>query len=292
MLEEYSFKILSAHHLTKDKYTSQPFYDIIHDLYNERLKAKEDETKQDIEKVIKIILNSIYGVTLNTIHKKIIADSFYETDMWSVIDGKMIFYTNEFKATNMYNPIYGCDITAQTRSKLFTDFRNKFEKIISINTDGIYMSGITNSIKISKKLGDYGYKNLDQVMVMGSGRYFSFFNDEIDNKESKFRGVSKKPIDIHKDMLNNKNKEYLRVEKEKPIKLKESLKNSKYYNLTISKFPIQNFNLIDEFNIFNKVGKDVYYKTDKRFWYDKINVIGDLWDKQIQSRPFNVLELK
>ena len=292
MLEGYSFKILSGHHLTKDKYTTQPFYDIIHDLYNERLKCKDDETKQDIEKVIKIILNAIYGVTLNTIHKKIIADSFYETDLWSVIDGKMVFYTNEFKATNMYNPVYGCDITAQTRSKLFTDFRKKFDKIISINTDGVYMSDTTNKIKISKNLGDYGYKNLDQVMVMGSGRYFTFANNGIDNNESKFRGVSKAPKDIHDEMINNKNKQCLHTIKDKPIKLKESLKNSNYYNFTIAKFPIQDFNLVDEFNVFNRVEKDIYYKTDKRFWFDKINTIGDLWDKQIQSRPFNISELK
>ena len=292
LLEGYSFKILSAHHLTKDKYTSQPFFDIIHDLYNERLKCKDDESKVDIEKVIKIILNSIYGVTLNTIHKKIIADSFYETDLWSVINGKMVFYTNEFKATNMYNPVYGCDITAQTRSKLFTDFRKKFDKIISINTDGVYMTSTTNNIKISKTLGDYGYKNFNQVMVMGSGRYFTFTNDIIDNNESKFRGVSKPPKDIHDEMINNKNKQCLHTIKDKPIKLKESLKNSNYYNFTIAKFPIQDFNLVDEFNVFNRVEKDIYYKTDKRFWFDKINTIGDLWDKQIQSRPFNISELK
>jgi hypothetical protein len=292
MLEEYDFKILSAHHLTKDKYTEQPFYDIIHDLYNERLKCKDDESKQDIEKVIKIILNSIYGVTLNTIHKKNIADSFYETNLWSVIDGKIVFYTNEFKATNMYNPVYGCDITAQTRSKLFTDFRKKFNKIISINTDGVYMTGTTNNIKISKNLGDYGYKNLEKIMVMGSGRYFTFINNEINNNESKFRGVSKSPEDIHDEMINNKNKQCLHTIKNKPIKLKESLKNSNYYKLSITKFPIQNFNLVDEFNVFNKVEKDIYYKTDKRFWFDKINTIGDLWDKQIQSRPFNISEIK
>jgi hypothetical protein len=292
ILEGCDFKILSAHHLTKDKYTEQPFYDIIHDLYNERLKCKDDESKQDIEKVIKIILNSIYGVTLNTIHKKVIADSFFETDLWSVIDGKMVFYTNEFKATNMYNPVYGCDTTAQTRSKLFTDFRNKFHKIISINTDGVYMTGTTNNIKISKNLGDYGYKNFDQIMVMGSGRYFTFSNNKIDNNESKFRGVSKKPKDIHDDMKKNKNKQCLRVKKDKPIKLKESLKNSNYYDFTIAKFPILDFNLVDQFNVFNKVEKDIYYKTNKRFWFDKINTIGDLWDKQIQSRPFNVSELE
>ena len=154
------------------------------------------------------------------------------------------------------------------------------------------MTDTINTIPISNNLGDYGYKNLDQVMVMGSGRYFTFHDNVIDNKESKFRGVSKTPKDIHKDMIKNKNKECLRVEKDKPIKLKESLKNSNYYNFTVAKFPIQDFNLVDEFNVFNRVEKDIYYKTDKRFWFDKINTIGELWDKQIESRPFNISELK
>jgi hypothetical protein len=284
----YNIKIIKAYHIRKNRYTEQPFYNIIHDLYQERLKAKDN--KDEIELVYKIILNSIYGVTLNTIHKKIICDYGMESELSELIDNKLIFYESKYKATNMYNPVYGTYITANTRMRLFTDFNKKIDKIVSISTDGVYMKSKSN-VPISNNLGDYGYKHIDQIMLLGSGRYFTFNNNKINNDESRFRSIPKKSSEIYDLMQKNKYDKSFNISREKPIKLKESIKNSQYYNLTFSSFPIQDYNLIDEFNVFNIVTKNISFRNTKRYWYDEINKIDDLWDNQFISRPFNLSEI-
>ena len=283
----YDTQILGAYHIKKDSFTEKPFYHLIHELYNERLKAKDN--KDEIELVYKVILNSIYGVTLNTIHKKILSE--YETDLYEIVDNKLMFYESQYKATNMYNPVYGTYITAGTRARLFSDFKNKLDKIVSVNTDGVYMTQ-KEKVPISQQLGDYGYKHLKKIMFMGSGRYFLFDNGKVDNKESRFRGTPKTPSDIHDLLSKNKDKDKLKLTREKPIKLKESVKNSKYHSLTFSKFPQQDFNQVDDFNVFKSVSMDISFINLRRFWYDKINTISDLWDNPIESRPFHVSEIK
>lgn len=282
----YDFKIINAYHIEKDYYTEQPFYNLIHELYNERLKAKD--AGDEIELVYKVILNSIYGVTLNTIMKKVLSD--YETDLYEVRGDKLIFYESEYKATNMYNPVYGTAITAGTRAKIFEDFGKKAKDIISINTDGVYMLS-KHKVPISTKLGEYGYKNFKKFMVLGSGRYFLLDDNVVNNTESKFRSIPMQTSDIYKLMEDNKSESILKTTKEKPIKLKESLKNSSYYGYTFSSFPIQDYFLNDQFNVFRKVEKKVSFTTTKRYWFDQFNKIEDLWDTQYDSRPFNVGEL-
>ena len=283
----YDFKIIKAYHIKKTRHTEKPFYNIIHDLYKERLKAKDN--KDEIELVYKVILNSIYGVTLNTIHKKELSD--IETDEFEIQNHKILFYNSTYKATNMYNPVFGTYITAGTRAKLFTDFNKKLDQIVSVNTDGVYMHSKSNNVSISSSLGDYGYKHYQKMMFMGSGRYFIFNNNKIDDNESRFRSVPKQSSDIYNLMLKNKDDNQISIIKNKPIKLKESVKNSNYYNLTFSKFPVQDYNLVDQFNVFNAVQKDISFYNKRRYWYSEINQISDLWDNQFESRPFQINEV-
>ena len=283
----YDLEIIKAYHIKKTRHTEKPFYNIIHDLYKERLKAKDN--KDEIELVYKVILNAIYGVTLNTIHKKELSD--IETDEFEIQNHKVLFYQSTYKATNMYNPVFGTYITAGTRAKLFTDFNKKLDQIVSVNTDGVYMYSKSGNIPISSRLGDYGYKHYQKMMFMGSGRYFIFNNNEIDDKESRFRSVPKQSSDIYNMMQKNKNDKHISIIKNKPIKLKESVKNSNYYNLTFSKFPIQDFTLYDQFNVFNAVQKDISFYNTRRYWYNEIGRISDLWDSTFESRPFRINEV-
>jgi hypothetical protein len=277
-------KIIDAYHIKKTEYTEQPFYNIIHDLYEARLNAKnnDDEYVRNLETVLKIILNSIYGVTLNTVHKKEIAD--YETDLYQIIDGKIIFYESKYLATNMYNPLFGTDITANTRVKLFIDFKHSFKSIVAVSTDGIYQTKKNNRIKVGKELGAYGYNKLPSVLFMGSGRYFIYDkNNVINDKDSRFRGLPLRPAKIEELMITNKKGNSIEIKRDKPIKLKESLRNSKYYNLTFSSFPLQSVNINDQFNVFNTVKQDISFKNQRRFWYDHIDNISDLWDNVYDS---------
>jgi hypothetical protein len=267
----YDYKIITAYHITKNKYTEQPFKDIINDLYKERIKAKDN--KDEIEKVYKVILNSIYGVTLNTINKKELCE--YETDLYKIIDNKIVFYQSTYKATNMYNPVYGATITAGTRTKLFTDFHKDLDNVVAVNTDGMYMKNKVG-VSLTKKLGDYSFKHISKLMLMGSGRYFIFENGVIDDSVSRFRSVPKNPTEIYNIMQANKNAESITLEREKPIKLKES---------------VTQYNLHDKFNQFQKVVKQIYFKTERRHWFNPVERVSDLWDTEIDSRPFTVGEI-
>lgn len=287
MTNDYPFTILKAYHIKKTRFTEQPFFNLVHDLYKERIKAKDN--KDEIEKVYKVILNSIYGVTLNAINIKQLSE--YETDLYDVIDGKLIFYDSKYVAGNMYNPVFGTYITAGTRMMLFNDFNLKLDKVISINTDGVYLTSKVN-LPVNKVLGGYSYKNLPKIMFMGSGRYFVSDGHGVDDKESRFRGVPLKPSGICEIMRDSKQEQTIELVKEKPIKLKESVRNSNYFSRTFSKFPVQSYNEVDQFNVFNKVVKQIYFKTERRYWYDEIANISDLWDKQIESRPFDIQELR
>ena len=282
MAKGFDYKIKKAYHLLKRKNHDQPFNDLVHYLYEKRLEAKKDNNP--IQQTYKIILNSIYGVTINTISKNEISE--VETNDFRINkNGEIVFYKETFKATNMYNPLFGAYITAQTRIKLFTDFYKHLDKLISVNTDGVYLTS-KNNVKVSKKLGDYSLDKIDKIMVLGSGRYFSFNKDisdtvsrqdtwVVDDKESKFRSIPKNPSDIYNMMLNNHN-DHLSISRDKPIKLKESVKIKAYR---------------DRFNEFRNVTKNVYFKIDRRHWFDQFTTIDDIFDKKIESRPFNVDEL-
>ena len=267
----FDVEIKEAHHILKSKDHEQPFKELIHNLYEKRLEAKK--RGDSIQLTYKIILNSIYGVTINVINKQEISDE--ETDNFIVNeDGNLVFYKKTYKASNMYNPLFATYITAQTRAKLFNNFYKHLDKLISINTDGVYLLG-GNGVKVSKKLGDYSKKSIDKIMVLGSGRYFSFVGDEVDNAESKFRSIPKSPSEIF-NMMKETHTDHLSIDRQKPIKLKESVKIKDYR---------------DRFNEFRSITKNVYFKIDRRYWYDEFNTIDDIFDKTIESRPFYITEL-
>ena len=268
----FDYKIKKAYHIMKSKDHEQPFKELVNDLYEKRLEAKKDN--DPIQQTYKIILNSIYGVTINTISKNEISE--VETDNFKVNkNGEIIFYKKTFKATNMYNPLFGAYITAQTRITLFTDFYKHLDKLISVNTDGVYLQTPVH-VKVSKKLGDYSLDKINKIMVLGSGRYFSFNKDgEVNNKESKFRSIPKSPSEIYNMMINN-HTDHLSISRDKPIKLKESVKIKAYR---------------DRLNEFRNVTKNVFFKIDRRVWYDQFETIDDIFDKRIESRPYTVSEL-
>ena len=272
MNKGFDYKIKKAYHIMKSKDHEQPFKELVNELYEKRLEAKKDH--DPIQLTYKIILNSIYGVTINTISKNEISE--VETNDFRINkNGEIVFYKETFKATNMYNPLFGAYITAQTRIKLFTDFYKRLDKLISVNTDGVYLTS-KNNVKVSKKLGDYSLDKINKIMVLGSGRYFSFNKDgEVNNKESKFRSIPKSPSEIYNMMLNN-HTDHLSISRDKPIKLKESVKIKAYR---------------DRLNEFRNVTKNVFFKIDRRVWYDQFETIDDIFDKRIESRPYNVNEL-
>jgi hypothetical protein len=288
-VQGYDIIIENAYHLMRTSDSIKPFENIIDDLYQRRLQAKEE--KDDIQKVIKVILNSMYGVTINTVLKYETTEE--DTDMWIVnAYNEIINYKKTFKATNMYNPLFAAEITAQTRMKIFNDFGGHVKNVNSINTDGVYLTKKLNHLKLDNKLGNYSYEKIDNQILLGSGRYFYQNEDgSIDSDKSRFRSVSMAPDEMFGMMDINRDQKNITVDKTKVIKLKESLKNSNYYNLSFSSFPIQHYAEKDLFNTFQTVPKQINFYESRRKWYDQFDNIQEIFDKQLESRPYNVNEL-
>ena len=285
----YDVVIEKAYHIIKDKDAIKPFENVINDLYERRLQAKKEG--DDIQKVIKVILNSMYGVTINTVLKYDATEG--DTDIWAVnAFNELVFYKNTFKATNMYNPLFATDITAQTRMKIFNDFEKDYKDINAVSTDGIYLSKKPKGVTIDEKMGNYSLKKIPKYMLLGSGRYIVFDGDAVDDKESRFRSISMKPSQMYGIMDVNREKQTIDIEKTKVIKIKESLKNSNYYNLNFSKFPIQDYYEKDLFNTFQQTSKKINFFESRRKWFNQFSNIQDIFDTQISSRPYDVSELE
>jgi len=281
--------IEKAYHLKKTSQTIKPFENLIHDLYERRMQAKRE--KDPIEKVIKVILNSMYGVTINTVLKY--EESEDDTDIWIVnAYNEIVNYEKTFKATNMYNPLFATQITALTRMKIFNDFKKYFKHIKAISTDGIYLTKKPHSIKVTDGLGNYSLDKINKYILLGSGRYFSLDKDDnVESSHSRFRGVSLPPTQMYGAMDINRDKKNIEVNKTKVIKLKESQKNSNYYNLTFASFPLQQYNQKDLFNTFQITQKKINFYEQRRMWFGEFETIQDIFDTQLMSRPFNTSEL-
>lgn len=268
----YDYKIIKAYHIMKRQNHEKPFHDLAHDLYNKRLEAKD--AGDPIEYTYKVILSSIYGATINIYSTNEESDketSDFTIDALGIVKN----FKTKYNASNMFNPLFAAYITANTRMKLFNDFYKQFDKIIAVSTDGVFMTS-GNGVKVSKKLGDYSLKPYDKIMSMGSGRNMLFDNGNLIEDSSTFRSIPKSPTEIYELIQQNKHNKTMDITRDKPIKLKESIKQEKYR---------------DKFNQFVSVTKTIHFKTERRHWFDQFDLINDIFEKQIESRPFTVKEL-
>ena len=295
----FDFKILHAVHLMKNKRTEKPFKNIVTDLYDMRMAARS-EGDHHLEKTIKFILNSIYGVTINTYKKLEVINNIVDnegkltpeyidnidtikdemSDSYKKEKDKIIEYKINHIATNMYNPLFADYITKNCKTTIFNNFWEAFNKnkIISINTDGVYSINKIHHIKPSKELGGWGLDLFDNILMIGNGRYFNINKKgEVLEKGSARRGLIGSSLEVYNEILLNKNKDCISLEKDHVIKLKESFIRNEYKG---------------KLNQFVKATKYMYAKNNKRFWFDEINNFSDILEGIIESRPFYNSEIK
>lgn len=298
----FDFKILKGRHIRKRSDDDQPFKDAINDLYQQRLeyKALGDD---DMQSMIKIVLNAWYGVTLNTITKKKEIKSIHDhetgslsgaymdalergdtsefdvtPDAWSIDGHHIKEYKTTHVATNMYNPIFGAEITANIRMVILNQFWDKFQKgdVISINTDGVFLTEKSH-VHISNELGGMGYKNMSEMVFLGNGRYITL--DEflqVVKSDSANRSLPIRPDVLWETILQNGHKDVIKTTRPHPIKLKESLTRNEYKG---------------KLNQFVDQKKVMYASHKTRHWHDDISCFNNLLDNQFDSRPFNVNEI-
>jgi hypothetical protein len=135
------FTIIDSWQYT-DPYPFYPFKRVIEELYKKRKQLQKD--KDPLELPIKIILNSMYGKTMQT---------------------------TENKMGNMFNPVLGTTICGKARAMLYeTIMNNDMERdVIFLYTDSI---ATTKKLNLdSKKLGEFSEDFEGSIYALQSGFY-------------------------------------------------------------------------------------------------------------------------
>lgn len=277
----FNVKILAASHLLKHKDHEKPFNNLINGLFDKRMIAKDAEDK--IQLIYKLILNSAYGCTINTV-KKINTCSLNEwekdgSNAWHhyELEGDTVFFTINDLSTSMYNPVFASYITAGCRINLLNMIWKHREKVISINTDGAYLKSKI-AIKNSDKLGEWSYKKYKELLVVGNGRYFVYNDDmTINLEQSAFRGLraaKRNMPSVDKQIRDNAGLG-VSIDYQRPQKLKECVKGKR----------------IGDINLFQPKTTNISFILDRRLWENKIMNNKDLIDNQINSNPLNVNQI-
>lgn len=243
-----SVKILGGY----EYYNSEPKYPFKVEI--ERLyEWKEKELDQDIKYAVKIILNSLYGKTIQ------INDNN--------LPGKL------------FNPIYASTITSNARMNLLELACQKPDAIIMFSTDGVHS---TEPLKVpnNPKMGEFAKDFSGQGVYLMSDVYNLWNDTKTKNKLRGFSLASEKDITsgeiLLKDILANMNTPEYHYTTKRPYHLGECL-------LHIKK------RTIEDLNVFGDVEKSININGDRKRIWDKNFINGKQALKEnIMSLPLVV----
>jgi hypothetical protein len=228
-----------------------PFKHEIEKLYE----WKDKETDEDIKHVVKIILNSIYGKTIQISQNK----------------------TSDIG--NLFNPMYASIITSKTRMKLLELATQNPESIIMFSTDGIHS---TEPLKVPSNpaLGEFAKDFVGEGVYVMSDVYNIWTDKQVKNKIRGFNAGSTKDIDSEtvylKDILETMKKATYEYTSNRPIHLGESL-------IHINK------HTKEDINIWEEVNREININGDrKRVWDSEFKNGKDCLKRNINSLPHRV----
>jgi len=211
---------------------------------------KQTEKDPVIKYYVKIILNSIYGKTVQKVpnHK-----------------------TNLFDTGNLFNPFYGSYITAGTRIQLFKALLTLSPKdIVMVATDSIICKS-PPKVPISGDLGEWGIEKEGRGIILGSGVYSIEDTDGATiTKKRGFKPTANLNF-LDRESLPGENTK-IEILVKAHIGLARSLISKDYKRM----------NLILQENRSLDINFDY-----KRFWVDKFERIDDIYTKQIDSIPLD-----
>lgn len=238
------FEIISgyAFHPYREIY---PYRKLIKEFYELKENAKDINERM----LYKLFINSIYGKTAQAIYDK--DDKCYKT-------GKL------------YNPVYSCRITANTRIKLVKHALPISKRVIGFSTDSIQT--LSDNIVCGKNLGDFEkeYCAKEGVILMAGIRY-------LDDMQ-KMRGFNSKDEEgktllLRELLLKNLEKSLIPIYIEKPITIFQGLKYKKFKK--------------DDINIFKGEDRLLDINGDnRRLWMDDFKNAEDCLSRNIDSIPF------
>src|SRR5690606_15147144 len=160
---KYNLKIEVIDYIAIEHENRSIYENLIHDLFNKRLKYK-NEGNNVLADLTKTIINSLYGIT-------------YElTPIYEINDDEDIQKTG-LRAGDFFNPVFASYITAKTRCLLSDASMNIIGnggKIYLHMTDSIifYETLYKEYYKDEKTLGYFEKtERINDVIILGAGRY-------------------------------------------------------------------------------------------------------------------------
>lgn len=228
------------------KHPFKPFRKVVDKLYDIKESEKKAGNKGSaMYMTSKLILNSIYGNTIQTTRK---------------IDGTI--------TGGMFNPFYACEITAYCRVRMFEAIKKQLRDVIMIATDGVYTSKRLKNIELSSALGGWEEEHTgDDAVFIGSGIY------QFSGEDSKGRGIGR--VNFF-DLLTRpaiydiNGSPVLKINRTKRIKVKEAIVQNRIQD--VNKFE----NITKELKLNGEI-------SNRRDWNKEPVVFEDLLNNQYSS---------
>ena len=248
--EKYAeIEILNGWEYYADKYI-YPFADFIDKIY-EKKNAVLDKKNFEYD-LYKILMNGGYGLFLEKIKQP---------------DGR-------YKAGELFNPIYGTEITSRTQIDIFNFAQKDLKNVVGFATDSVLFKG-NPDLQQSNKLGEWDLEKSDNGIVLKSGIYK--IGDKVQSRGMKKAENLKTPHGEFKDIF-----EYLRKMPnltEYPVILHNPLTFAKVIQQH-KKYTVDDINIFTD-EIYNiAINKDL-----KRVWLDEFEGGIELLTRSIKSRP-------
>jgi len=247
--DSVDIKILDGMEFIADEILT-PFRDEILKLY----KWKETEKDEDVKYAVKIFMNAFYGKTIQK--------------------------SGDLNLTGkVFNPIWGTEITSQTRLKLFKLMLQDIESVIGTSTDSVHSIRPLSTPK-TPKLGDFALDFTGEGVYVMSDVYY-LWNTETGKSKDKIRGFSlsktKDTEDIKMPLtkiLSTMSKDTIyKYKTKRPYHLGECLLHTKSRK-------------ISDLNIFAEIEKSININGDKkRIWDSQFKNGRDCLKRNIQSMP-------
>jgi len=249
--------------------------DNIASIYYRRCELKDLDDPR--EHVLKLMLNSLYGITIQTAKNKVFLDSWSDSEennadnSFVSLKGDRFLVKEFWKAGSWFNPLIASEITARTRCMLYNDFKDFEDNIVMVATDSVCMDKPL-PVKDSRELGGYKHYNRTSGIVFANGIY------EFDNRQAGRRGLVS---DIHfslKDLFKGCVKDNIVLTKTRPKSLKECLPPQ-----------VLNRDPNSLINIFLPYSKTIRLDMDrKRVWDGEFSCFNDVLNGCIDSQPLQL----